>query len=109
VPANLVVAFQGRILNIHPALLPGYGGKGMYGHFVHEAVIAAGEKESGITIHLVDEVYDHGKHLYQATCSVEPTDSPDDLAKKIHELEHRHFAAVIENYIQENPVLFGAA
>ena len=107
VPANLVAAFPGRILNIHPALLPAYGGKGMYGHFVHEAVIAAGEKQSGITIHIVDEVYDHGKHLFQATCEIIPADGPDELAGKVHELEHRHFARVIESYIQDHPALFG--
>ena len=106
VPANLVVAYQNRILNIHPALLPNYGGKGMYGHFVHEAVIAAKEKQSGITIHLVDEAYDHGKHLFQATCDIDILDSPDDLAGKIHVLEHRHFANVIEDYIKDNPALF---
>lgn len=106
VPANLVVAYQNRILNIHPALLPNYGGKGMYGHFVHEAVIAAKEKQSGITIHLVDEAYDHGKHLFQATCDIDILDSPDDLAGKIHLLEHRHFADVIEDYIKDNPALF---
>jgi len=106
VPANLVSSFQNRIINIHPALLPKYGGKGMYGHFVHEAVIEAKEKQSGITIHLVDEVYDHGKHLFQATCEIAPTDTPDDLASKIHLLEHQCFPKVIEKYITENPALF---
>ncbi|QEC71960.1 phosphoribosylglycinamide formyltransferase [Arachidicoccus ginsenosidivorans] len=106
VPSNLVAAFQNRIINIHPALLPKYGGKGMYGHFVHEAVIQAKEKESGITIHLVDEAYDHGKHLFQAKCAVAPTDTPDDLAGKIHILEHQYFPTVIDNYIEEHPALF---
>lgn len=101
VPANLIQAYPERIINIHPALLPNYGGKGMYGHFVHEAVIAAGEKASGITIHLVDEEYDHGKHLFQAECPVEKTDTPDTLAQKIHRLEHRYFPITIENYISE--------
>jgi phosphoribosylglycinamide formyltransferase-1 len=84
------------VVNIHPALLPSYGGKGMYGHHVHEAVIAAGEKESGITIHLVDEVYDHGKILFQARCTIDPQDTPDILAGKIHELEMKHFPKTIE-------------
>lgn len=106
VPSQLINAFPERIINIHPALLPAYGGKGMYGHFVHEAVIRAGEEQSGITIHLVDEDYDHGRHLFQATCPVAATDSPDDLAAKIHQLEHRHFPAVIEQYIHDQPALF---
>ena len=106
VPPNLVAAFPERIINIHPALLPKYGGKGMYGTFVHEAVIKAGEKESGITIHLVDEAYDHGKHLFQTTCPVEQTDTPDLLAGKIHSLEHQYFAKTIEAYILKNPALF---
>lgn len=109
VPENLVSAYRNRIINIHPALLPKYGGKGMYGHFVHEAVIRAGESQSGITIHVVDEVYDHGKHLFQATCLIDTGDSPDDLAEKIHLLEHRHFAEVIENYVRENEMLFHKA
>ncbi|WP_262902400.1 phosphoribosylglycinamide formyltransferase [Arachidicoccus terrestris] len=106
VPSNLVTAFQNRIINIHPALLPKYGGKGMYGDFVHQAVIAAGEKESGITIHLVDEAYDHGKHLFQTTCPVLPGDTAAELAGKIHVLEHRHFPEVIETYIEQHPNLF---
>lgn len=106
VPANLVTAYHNRIINIHPALLPNYGGKGMYGQFVHEAVIAAGDKESGITIHLVDEAYDHGKHLFQTTCQINEGDSPLDLAGKIHLLEHRHFSEVIEAYIIEHPEIF---
>ncbi len=84
------------IVNIHPALLPSYGGKGMYGAHVHNAVIANKERESGITIHLVDEVYDHGKVLFQAKCSVEPHDTPESLASKIHELEMEHFPRTIE-------------
>lgn len=101
VPVNLIQAFPERIINIHPALLPNFGGKGMYGNFVHEAVIAAGEKTSGITIHLVDEEYDHGKHLFQARCTVDEADTPDTLAQKIHQLEHRHFPVTIEKYISE--------
>lgn len=102
IPPTLIAAYPNKIVNIHPALLPKYGGKGMYGHFVHEAVIAAGETESGITIHLVDEQYDHGAHLFQAKCPVLPGDTPDDLAARIHQLEHQHFAAVIENWICGN-------
>jgi len=83
------------IINIHPALLPKYGGKGMYGSRVHEAVIAAGEKESGITIHWVNEHYDEGGIIFQATCEVVSSDTPDTLANKIHSLEHAHFAPTI--------------
>jgi phosphoribosylglycinamide formyltransferase 1 len=95
-PSRLVAAYPGKIINIHPALLPKYGGKGMYGNFVHEAVIAAGEKESGITIHYVDELYDHGNIIFQASCPVAAGDTPASLAKKIHALEHAHYPAVIE-------------
>ena len=77
----------------------------MYGHFVHEAIIANKEKESGITIHLVDEQYDHGKHLFQAICTVSDNDTPDSLAGKIHQLEHDHFAQEIEKYILENETI----
>jgi phosphoribosylglycinamide formyltransferase-1 len=85
-----------RVVNIHPALLPGYGGKGMYGAHVHTAVIENNEKESGITIHLVDEVYDHGKVLFQAKCPVASQDTPETLAAKIHLLEMEHFPQTIE-------------
>ena len=88
-----------KVVNIHPALLPFYGGKGMYGSHVHEAVIANREKESGITIHLVDEVYDHGQILFQARCMIEPLDSPEILAGKIHELEMLHFPKTIESLL----------
>lgn len=94
-------AFPERIVNIHPALLPAYGGKGMYGMNVHRAVLSSGEKQSGITIHLVDQHYDHGRHLLQATCSVQPDDTPDSLAARIHTLEHRFFAPLIEQYLRE--------
>ena len=100
IPVKLVQAFTGKIINIHPALLPGYGGKGMYGNFVHDAVIAAGDKESGITIHYVDEWYDHGSIIFQASCPVLETDTPASLAQKIHALEHTHYPAVIEKTIQ---------
>ena len=96
IPSSLIRAFPGKIVNIHPALLPKYGGKGMYGAHVHEAVIAAKEKESGITIHYVDELYDHGKVIFQATCKVNEQDTAETLAAKIHLLEHEHFPKVIE-------------
>ena len=96
VPSALVGAFPDRIVNIHPALLPAHGGKGMYGRHVHEAVLAAGEPESGITVHLVNEHYDEGEHLFQARCPVLPDDTPDSLAVRIHELEHRHYPQVVE-------------
>jgi phosphoribosylglycinamide formyltransferase-1 len=99
IPEWMVFRFKDRIINIHPALLPKYGGKGMYGNRVHEAVIAAGEKESGITIHLVNSEYDKGKILFQTTCPISPDDTPETLATKIHRLEHRHYPVVIEKYI----------
>jgi len=95
IPENLLTAFPNRIINIHPALLPKYGGKGMYGLYVHEAVVAAGEKESGITIHYVNENYDEGKIIFQAKCPVFPDDSPEDVATKVHTLEYEHFPRVI--------------
>ena len=101
VPDYLTARYAGRIVNIHPALLPKFGGKGMYGHHVHEAVLAAGETQSGITIHLVNERYDSGDILFQATVPVSPDDTPDSLADKIHTLEHRHFPTVIEQTIQQ--------
>ncbi len=100
VPAFLTAGYAGRSVNIHPALLPKFGGKGMYGEHVHRAVIEAGEKESGITIHLVNERYDSGDTLFQATVPVAPDDTPESLAAKIHVLEHRHFPAVIERTIR---------
>ena len=96
VPPMLISAFTGKIVNIHPALLPKYGGKGMYGARVHEAVIAASDRESGITIHLVNERYDEGRHLFQATCPVLPGDTPATLAARIHVLEHTHYPRVVE-------------
>ncbi|WP_132051613.1 phosphoribosylglycinamide formyltransferase [Pseudocnuella soli] len=99
VPQTLIDAYPRRIVNIHPALLPKWGGKGMYGAFVHQAVIDAAEKESGITIHYVDEHYDHGDVIFQATCPVTPGDTPETLAQKVHVLEHRHYAAVIEKLV----------
>jgi formyltetrahydrofolate-dependent phosphoribosylglycinamide formyltransferase len=96
IPAALIKAFPGKIVNIHPALLPKYGGKGMYGHHVHEAVINAKEKESGITIHYVDEHYDHGDPIFQAKCAVFENDTAESLAQRIHFLEHEHYPKVIE-------------
>ncbi|MEN9858997.1 MAG: hypothetical protein RIT50_1119 [Bacteroidota bacterium] len=99
IPPILINQWGKRIINIHPALLPKYGGKGMYGGAVHRAVLAANEKESGITIHYVDEQYDHGATIFQATCPVLPTDLVDNLAEKIHALEHLHYPVVIEKEI----------
>jgi phosphoribosylglycinamide formyltransferase-1 len=99
IPSLLIAAYPNKIINIHPALLPGYGGKGMYGHFVHEAVIAAKEKQSGITIHYVDEKYDHGSTIFQTTCDIEENDTPETLAQKIHVLEHQHFPVIIEKIL----------
>ncbi|AWO01304.1 phosphoribosylglycinamide formyltransferase [Chitinophaga alhagiae] len=100
VPANLVQAFSGRIINIHPALLPKFGGKGMYGHFVHEAVLAAGEKESGITIHYVNEKYDDGGVILQERCAILPEDTPDTLARKVQVLEHQWFPLIVERLLK---------
>ena len=101
VPRELVRAFPDRIVNIHPSLLPKYGGKGMYGEHVHRAVIAAGEAKSGITIHLVNERYDEGRHLLQVECPVLPNDSPESLATRIHGLEHTHYPAVIDSFVRK--------
>lgn len=100
VPHYLTDIYAGRIVNIHPALLPKFGGRGMYGDNVHRAVIDSGEVESGITIHLVNEKYDSGDILFQATVPVTTDDTPDSLAAKIHVLEHRHFPLIIERTIQ---------
>jgi phosphoribosylglycinamide formyltransferase-1 len=91
IPVALINAYPNRMINIHPALLPKYGGKGMYGMKVHEAVLLAGEKESGITIHYVNEHFDEGEHIFQASCAIEAHDTPESLAAKVHALEHRHF------------------
>ncbi len=99
VPEVLVKAYPKAIINIHPALLPKYGGKGMYGARVHEAVIAAKEKESGITIHWVNEHYDEGAIIFQAKCSIDASDTAESLANKIHALEHAHFAPTIEKLL----------
>lgn len=99
IPALLVAAFPKRIVNIHPALLPAFGGKGMYGSNVHAAVLKAGETTSGITIHWVDEHYDKGDIIFQAECPVLPRDTPEDLAARIHFLEHQHYARVVEELL----------
>ncbi len=98
-PVELVQAYRGCIVNIHPALLPQYGGKGMYGDHVHRAVIAAGEVESGITIHYVNERYDEGEHIFQAKCPVLPDDTAESLAQRVHALEHAHYPQVVERLI----------
>lgn len=103
-PSFITAAWPNKIVNIHPALLPAYGGKGMYGHHVHEAVIAAGEKESGITIHYVNDHYDQGAIIFQAKCPVLPTDTPDDLAARVHELEYRYFPQIIAETILKQEV-----
>lgn len=100
VPQSLIHAYSGRIINIHPALLPKYGGKGMYGMHVHRAVKQAGETETGITIHLVDEHYDNGKILLQARVQLNGTETPEQIAEKVHELEYRHYPGVIEKWVQ---------
>ena len=100
VPSLLINAYPNRIVNIHPALLPKYGGKGMYGNRVHEAVIAAGDKESGITIHYVDELYDHGNIIFQATCKIDEKDTSGSLAQKIHLLEYQHYPTVIDKILK---------
>lgn len=99
IPQNLIKAFPDKIINIHPALLPKYGGKGMYGDKVHRSIIEAKELESGITIHYVNEHYDEGEIIFQAKCKIEPTDTSDDLANKIHALEYAHFPKVIEQIL----------
>ncbi len=98
-PQKILNKFQDKVINIHPALLPKYGGKGMYGMKVHEAVLEKKELETGISIHYVNENYDEGKLIFQATCPVEPEDTAEDIANKIHALEYTHFPRVIENLL----------
>lgn len=98
VPDNLIESFQ--IINIHPALLPKYGGKGMYGMKVHQAVVDNRDTESGISIHFVNQKYDEGELIFQAKCQVLPSDMPEDVAKKVHELEYQYFPVVIEQLLQ---------
>jgi len=102
VPGYLIRAYPDRIINIHPALLPKYGGKGMYGMHVHQAVLDNAEKESGISIHLVNEKYDEGNIIFQARCPVLSDDTPESLANRIHQLEHEHYPKVIEKIISRS-------
>lgn len=102
VPSTYIKKYSNKIINIHPALLPKYGGKGMYGDNVHKAVIENKEDKSGITIHYVNENYDEGNIIFQAECDVLDNDTPETLAEKIHQLEHRHFPKVIEEVIAVN-------
>jgi len=99
VPLYLIKAFRHRIINIHPALLPRFGGKGMYGMKVHEAVKASADAQSGITIHEVDEKYDEGRTLFQAFCEIDPMDTPKEIAEKVQRLEHLHYPRVIEQWV----------
>jgi phosphoribosylglycinamide formyltransferase-1 len=101
IPVAIIEAFRERIINVHPALLPKWGGQGMWGHHVHRAVIGAGELQSGITIHLVDEEYDHGATLLQATCPVLSNDIADTLAARIQKLEHFYYPRAIQFLLQE--------
>ncbi len=99
IPENLLTAFPNKIINIHPALLPKYGGKGMWGHHVHEAVVQNKDTESGITIHLVNEAYDEGQIIFQASCPIDSNDTPTDVANKVQQLEHKHFPKIVESFI----------
>jgi phosphoribosylglycinamide formyltransferase 1 len=103
IPENILEIYDKRIVNIHPAILPGYGGKGMYGEKVHESVIANHEKESGITIHYVNKSYDEGDIIFQAHCSIDTEDTPDTLAAKVHSLEYEYFPKVIEELVAKLP------
>jgi phosphoribosylglycinamide formyltransferase-1 len=103
VPESIVEQYAGRIINIHPALLPMHGGKGMYGENVHKAVIGNKDPESGITIHYVNKVYDEGDIIFQAKCKVDPSDTPDTLALKVHALEYQHYPVVIEEIVAKLP------
>ncbi len=99
IPTEILNRFPNAVINIHPSLLPKYGGKGMYGDRVHRAVIENGDSESGITIHLVNEIYDDGEILFQAKTNVHTTDKPADVQRKVQQLEHRHFAPAIESFV----------
>lgn len=103
IPQEILKAYQGRIINIHPSLLPAFGGKGMYGMKVHEAVKASGTTETGITIHEVNEKYDDGRILFQKPVPVTSDDSPDAIAEKVHKLEHQYFPGIIESWILSKP------
>ncbi|HYI78596.1 MAG TPA: phosphoribosylglycinamide formyltransferase [Chryseolinea sp.] len=99
IPTSLIKAFPNNIINIHPALLPKFGGKGMYGMKIHELVRTSNETETGITIHVINEKYDEGPILFQGRCEVSGTDSPQDIANKVHQLEYAHYPAIIEKWI----------
>ncbi len=99
IPQKIIQKYSNRIINIHPALLPKFGGKGMFGIKVHQAVVDAGEKESGITIHYVNERYDEGATIFQAKCLVDPNDTPENVAEKVHKLEYEYFPKVIEEVV----------
>jgi len=101
VPDYLLKAYPGRIINIHPALLPKFGGKGMYGEKVHQAVIQSGEKRTGISIHYVNEKYDEGEIIFQASFKIKPDDTPESIAERVHALEYRHFPEVIEEVLKK--------
>jgi phosphoribosylglycinamide formyltransferase-1 len=101
VPDYLLIAFENKMINIHPALLPKYGGKGMYGNHVHAAVIENKENESGMTIHMVNKEYDEGNIVFQARCEVKSDDTPEILASRIHQLEYEHFPVVVEQLLKE--------
>jgi phosphoribosylglycinamide formyltransferase 1 len=100
VPSALINTYPRRIVNIHPALLPKFGGKGMYGQYVHEAVLQAGERESGITIHYVDEHYDNGDIIFQTACPILDSDTAETIAQRIHQLEHLHYPRVVEEVVK---------
>lgn len=100
IPSYLIQAYPNKIVNIHPALLPKYGGKGMYGHHVHEAVKANNEGESGMTIHFVNEEFDEGNHIFQARCELNQSDNAEDIAKKVLVLEHKNYAEVIDRLLE---------
>jgi phosphoribosylglycinamide formyltransferase-1 len=101
IPQEIISTFNRRIINIHPALLPAYGGQGMYGHHVHEAVHKAGEKETGVTIHYVDQHYDTGDIIFQAKTSLHPGDGPEEIAARIHQLEMKNYPKVIESLLEK--------
>ncbi len=102
IPGEILNHYPGRIVNIHPALLPDYGGKGMYGDRVHKAVLDNNEKESGISIHYVNERYDEGDIIFQAKCEVKPDDTPESLAERIHKLEHKYYPQVVEKLLMKD-------
>lgn len=104
IPDDILVAYPDRIVNVHPALLPKHGGKGMYGNKVHAAVIADGDLKSGITIHYIDGNYDEGKTLFQAKCPVLPDDTPETLAQRVHQLEHTYYPQVVEAVVLGKPL-----